>query len=223
MTLFKNDWDESLKIELESTYFEQIGAFLSSEVNKGKTIYPARENIFKALRLCSREDTKVVIVGQDPYADGSADGLAFSCDEETVRTPPSLQQIFYAIEQDIYGGFLIQEERCLERWASQGVLLLNRYLTVEKNKPLSHSLIGWENLTNEIICSLSGKEDAVVFLLWGKEAQKVKKLITNSRHLIIECEHPAAASYGNRAWEHNKCFSKTNKFLIENGKRRIEW
>lgn len=220
---FKNDWSQILKEEIEKQYFNQIGVLLSSERQKGKIIYPKSKDYFRALKLCSYEDTKVVIMGQDPYNKSEADGLAFSCNDEVVRLPPSLINILDAIEEDIYSGFIIQEERGLERWANQGILLLNKYLSVERGKPLSHSLFGWDRFTNYIISYLSAKNKPIVFMLWGREAQKIKSLITNKKHLIIECEHPAAAAYANRKWEYNKCFSKCSKFLDETYGKRIEW
>lgn len=221
---FGNDWNDKLEGDIESTYFSKIGTFLASEREKGKIIYPDSQDYFKALKLCSFQDTKIVIIGQDPYSNpNEADGLAFSCKEGCTNIPYSLKQILKAVEDDIYSGFIIQEDWGLERWAKQGVLLLNRYLSVEKKKPLSHSLIGWEKFTNQIISLLSGKNESIVFLLWGSKAQEVEKLITNPIHLIIKEEHPAASGYANRDWIYNKCFSKTSKFLEENGRRKIEW
>ena len=225
MSIFKNNWDDVLEYELKQDYFQNLGRYLKKEREKGKTIYPNSENYFKALKLTDYYDVKVVIVGQDCYFNGEADGLAFSVSDENIINPPaSLKHILDAIEEDIYSGFILDQDWNLERWAKQGVLLLNRVLSVEKGKPASHYNIGWEQFTNMVISSLNARKDnsEIVYILLGKKAQELENLISPVS-IILKAEHPAAASYNNRKWEHNNIFSRTNKILEENGQNKIKW
>lgn len=214
-----NDWDFILKDEFEKEYFKNLESFLD-KVYKEKNIYPPKSDIFKALELSSFTDTKVVILGQDPYYNpGQAQGLSFSVNEG-VKLPPSLRNIYKEMETDLaippaVNGSLIF-------WARQGVLLLNSTLTVEEKKPNSHKNIGWQIFTDRIILELDKREKPLVFILRGNFAKSKKSLITNPRHLIIESAHPSPLS-ARRGFFGSKPFSKTNQFLKENNIQEINW
>lgn|SRR5574343_567452 len=225
MNLFKNDWDSVLANALQTPFFENVGNFLFEEREKGKTIYPDKTDYFKAFKLTPYSKVKVVILGQDPYPKGEADGLAFSVknDPSIIKCPASLTAIFEEIENDVYQGFRPEQDWNLERWAVQGVFLLNRILSVEKFKPKSHAGVGWEWFTADVIEALNNHPEPLVFMLWGKEAKDVKPLIKDSKHLVLTSGHPATKFYDNDTWSGNKHFSQCNKFLEENGKRTIEW
>jgi len=218
--LIGNDWDEILKDEFESEYYKNLREFLIGEYNNRKIIYPEKENIYNALKLTPPDKVRVVILGQDPYINpGEAHGLAFSV--EQGRIPPSLQNIYKELNADI--GMNIPKTGNLVSWAEQGVLLLNTSLTVEAGKSNSHAGKGWEQLTDYIIKYLGQKNNSIVFILWGRNAQsKEKFIITNPKHLILKAPHPSplSASSGFFGCGH---FSKTNKFLSDNGLDVIEW
>lgn len=214
-----NDWDEVLKVIENSDGFRKFLSIINEKYQKG-IVYPPKNYIFNALKLTSYKDTKVVIVGQDPYhGEGEAHGLSFSV-QKGVKIPPSLQNIYkelysdLGIEPSIYGD--------LTKWAKEGVLLLNAVLTVDKDKPASHRNLGWELLTDYIIKALNEKSEPVVFILWGNFAKEKKKYITNSRHLVITSTHPSPFS-ANNGFFGSKPFSKTNDFLIKNNIKPIEW
>ena len=214
-----NDWDLILKDEYEKEYFKNLESFLD-KTYKEKNIYPPRSEIFKALELSSFKDTKVVILGQDPYYNpGQAQGLSFSVNEG-VKLPPSLRNIYKEMETDL----TISPSRSgsLISWARQGVLLLNSTLTVEEKKPNSHKNIGWQIFTDRIISELDKRENPLVFILRGNFAKSKKSLITNPRHLIIESAHPSPLS-ARRGFFGSKPFSKTNQFLKENNIQEINW
>ena len=210
--MISKSWDKILDQEYKKIYFKN----LEKSINKAyeeKTIYPPKNEIFKALELTPYEEVKIVILGQDPYhQEGQAEGLSFSV-KDGIRKPPSLKNIFKELKTDI--NIEIPSTGSLINWGKQGVLLLNTILTVEKNHPLSHKDIGWQTFTNEIIKQLNEKQDPIVFILWGKEAQKSKEIITNDKHLIIESSHPSPFS-ANKSFYGSKPFSKANKFLIKN-------
>lgn len=223
MKLFKNSWDNILDEETNKLYFQKIGEFLKQERLKGKKIYPDSKDYFKVFQLTSFNEVKVVLLGQDAYfTKGVADGLAFSNKKE-LYLPPSLKSIFNEIETIYYDGFILEQDSNLDRWAKQGVFLLNKYLSVEDSLPLSHSRIGWEEFTNFVISELSNKRERLIFLLLGAKAQQVEKLIDTNKHLIIKAEHPASAAYNNRRWKANDCFNKINNYLKENNKQVIKW
>ncbi|WP_297688898.1 uracil-DNA glycosylase [uncultured Anaerococcus sp.] len=214
-----NDWDEILKDEFDKAYFKEIIVFLE-EAYKNKTIFPPKGDIFKALTLSSYEDTKVLILGQDPYYNpGQANGLAFSV-KEGVKIPPSLRNIYKELEADL--GIPIAGSGSLVSWAKQGVLLLNTSLTVEEKKPNSHKNIGWQIFTDQIIKILNEKERPCVFILWGNNAITKEKFITNPKHLIIKSSHPSPLS-ARRGFFGSKVFSKTNQFLKDNKEKEINW
>lgn len=205
--------------------FIALGSFLKQEYQTN-IVCPPKEEIFRALQLTPIYKVKVVIVGQDPYPGEEADGLAFSVSEKSkvVRIPPSLKAIFEEIEEDVYNGFKIEQDWNLERWAKQGVLLLNRVLTVRNKTPKSHYNKGWETVTEEIVKACSEHTGTrKVFLLWGAEAKKLEPLIDTGVHLVLKSGHPATKYYDNDMWSGNKHFSQTNKFLRETEGEGIEW
>ena len=214
-----NDWDLILKDEFEKEYFKKIEIFLD-RAYKDKNIYPPREEIFKALELSSYQNTKVVILGQEPYYNyGQAQGLSFSVNEG-VKLPPSLRNIYKEMESDL--DIKPANTGSLISWAKQGVLLLNASLTVEEKNPNSHKSIGWQIFTDKIISSLNERQEPLVFILWGNFARSKKSLITNKRHMIIESAHPSPLS-ARHGFFGTKPFSKTNEFLKKNNIKEIDW
>lgn len=214
-----NDWDEKLKVIWESPGFKNFYKKIM-DMYEVKEIYPPKDYIFNALKLTSYENTKVVIVGQDPYhGKGEAHGLSFSV-QKGVRVPPSLQNIYKELKDDL--GIPPKDNGDLTGWAKQGVLLLNSVLTVEKDKAASHRNLGWELMTDYIIKLFNLKEEPVVFILWGNFAKEKAKLITNPHHYIIMSPHPSPFS-AYSGFFGSKPFSKTNKFLEKNGLVPIDW
>lgn len=214
-----NDWDNKLSVIWQSEGFKKFLKVIDSEYER-TTIFPPKNYIFNALKLTPYSNTKVVIVGQDPYhGEKEAHGLSFSV-QEGVKIPPSLQNIYKELQSDL--NIPIAKTGDLTKWAKEGVLLLNAVLTVEKDRPASHRNIGWELLTDYIIKVLNNKEESIVFILWGKFAKEKKAYITNPNHLIIESAHPSpfSANYG---FFGSKPFSKTNNFLIQKGIKPIDW
>lgn len=213
-----NDWDKILIEETKKDYFKNIISFIDKEYNE-KTIYPKKENIFRALKLTSYNNVNVVILGQDPYhGENEANGLCFSVNNG-IKIPPSLQNIFKELQNDLK---IKRSNTDLSDWANQGVLLLNTVLTVEKDNAFSHRNKGWEIFTDKIIECLNEKDNPVVFILWGNAARSKKKLITNKKHMIIESSHPSPLSYY-RGFEGSKPFSKANKLLKSVNKKEISW
>ncbi len=214
-----NDWDEILKDEWAKPYYQNLRQILKTEYSSQK-IYPHMNDIFNALKYTSFENTKVVIIGQDPYhGQGQAHGLCFSV-KKGVKAPPSLKNIFKELEMDI--GKPIPTHGELTEWAKQGVLLLNTVLTVREGQPTSHSKIGWETFTDRVISELNRKETPVVFLLWGAHAQKKAQLITNPIHYKLRTVHPSPLS-ASRGFFGCKHFSKANEILRQNGLEEIKW
>ena len=213
-----NDWDIILKDEYQKDYFLKIKEVVRKEY-KDKTIFPPANKVFYAFRETSYKDTKVVILGQDPYhGEGEANGLCFSVNVG-IKMPPSLNNIYKELYDDLG---IKRTSTDLSDWARNGVLLLNSVLTVEKDKPASHKFVGWEEFTDSVIKKLNEKEDPVVFILWGNFAKSKMKYITNPKHLVISSSHPSPFSvhYG---FFGSKPFSKTNEFLRKNGLKEIEW
>ena len=214
-----NDWDDILKDEYQKDYFKELTNFVDSEYNS-KTIFPKKGEIFSAFKLTSYKDTKVVILGQDPYhEEEQAEGLSFSV-KNTVRKPPSLQNIFKELESDL--GIPFPKSNSLIPWGKEGILLLNAVLTVEAHKAASHKDKGWEIFTDEVIKKLNEKKEPVVFILWGGFARNKKKYITNDIHYVIESAHPSPLS-AYHGFFGSKPFSKTNKFLKEHNLKEINW
>ncbi|MCV9885750.1 uracil-DNA glycosylase [Metabacillus halosaccharovorans] len=212
-------WSKLLSQQFEMDYFKKLIDFLDDEY-KQQTIFPKREDIFRALNETPYEDVKVVIIGQDPYhGEGQAQGLSFSV-QPGEKLPPSLRNIFTELCEDIKCEK--SENGSLVKWSKQGVLLLNTVLTVRKGQPNSHKGKGWEILTDEIIHVLNNREKPVVFILWGKHAQAKKQLITSSNHFIIESAHPSPFS-ARKGFFGSKPFSKANEFLKQHGLGEIDW
>lgn len=215
----KKEWQEVLKEEFEKEYFIDLMNFVSYEY-KNKVVYPEAKNIFNAFNLCSFNDTKVVIIGQDPYHQpNQAHGLCFSVLDPTP-CPPSLKNIYKEIELDL--GIELPTSNDLSRWAKQGVLLINATLTVEANKAGSHQNKGWEEFTDSVINHLAKEKQGIVFLLWGSYAQKKGGFIDETKHLVLKSVHPSPLS-AYRGFFGNNHFSQTNNYLISNGKKPIDW
>ncbi|MEE0897048.1 MAG: uracil-DNA glycosylase [Acutalibacteraceae bacterium] len=219
MVSLGNDWDNILADEWQKPYYLELREFLKKEYST-KTVYPNMNDIFNALKLTSFADTKVVIIGQDPYHGyGQAHGLCFSV-KKGVVPPPSLKNIYKELHSDI--GFKIPNHGELTSWAKQGVLLLNNVLTVREGLPNSHKGKGWENFTDRVIGELNRKETPVVFLLWGANAQKKAEIITNPIHRKLISVHPSPLS-ASRGFFGCRHFSKTNEILHENHINPINW
>ena len=216
--MINKKWDIVLKDEYKKEYFRNLGIFVKNEY-KTKTVFPAYENIFDALRFTDYDEVKVVILGQDPYHGlGEAHGLSFSV-REGIKMPPSLLNIF----KELYSDLGIKRTKSdLTDWAKEGVLLLNSIMTVVKDTPLSHKNKGWETFTDTVISKLNERDEPVIFLLWGSFARSKKELITNKRHKIIESVHPSPLS-ANRGFFGSKPFSKINNYLKDMNKEEIKW
>ena len=213
------DWNKILEKEFEKDYYKKLESFLVNE-NDDFTIYPKKEDIFSALNFTSYKDTKVVIIGQDPYhGENQAHGLCFSV-QPTVKIPPSLRNIYKELNNDL--GCTIPDNGYLVDWAKQGILMINTVLTVRAHDANSHRKKGWEIFTDEIIKAINNKKTPVVFILWGNNAQEKIKLITNENHHIIQSTHPSPLS-AHRGFLGSKPFSKTNKFLEDNNLKPIDW
>ena len=213
-------WKTRLAAEFEKSYFSDLAAFVKEEYKNG-TVYPPPKDIFRAFELCPFDEVKVVILGQDPYhGKRQANGLAFAVHErETV--PPSLQNIFKEIENDL-GKPLKNRSGDLERWARQGALLLNATLTVRARLAGSHQGRGWEEFTDAAIRALSEKREHLVFILWGNYARQKGAHIDRSRHLVIESPHPSPFSASNGFFG-SKPFSRANEYLVFHSKQSIDW
>lgn len=215
----EQSWKNALAGEFGKPYFESLVRFLRSEKAAGQTIYPPGSQIFRAFDLTPVENLKVVILGQDPYhGPGQAHGLSFSV-SAGVPAPPSLKNIFKEIESDL--GVKMSGYPDLEKWARQGVLLLNAVLTVRAGMPASHSKIGWEEFTDAVIRYISDNCEGVVFLLWGNFARSKSALIDRSRHHVLEAAHPSPLARG--AFFGSRHFSQTNALLSAQGKTPIDW
>lgn len=212
-------WKEVLKDEFEKPYFKNLVEFVKSEY-QNQTIYPPENKLFAALDHTPFENVKVVILGQDPYhGPGQAHGLSFSV-PDGIPHPPSLKNIFKELQTDL--GLEISKSGNLERWADQGVLLLNATLTVRAGQAGSHQKKGWETFTDTIIQKLSEQKKQLVFILWGAYAQKKGAIIDPSKHFIIKSAHPSPLSAYNGFWG-SQPFSKTNVYLNSLGKPEIQW
>lgn len=213
-------WNEVLKEEFEKQYFINLLEKVEHEYDNS-TCFPPKSQIFDAFKLCSYNELKVVIIGQDPYhGKDQANGLCFSVNEN-VSIPPSLKNIFKEIENDLQ---ITNHNRDLSRWAKQGVLLLNAVLTVEKGKANSHQNFGWQKFTDAVIQNINNEKAGIVFLLWGNFAKNKGKKITRNKHLILESGHPSPLSANKNCWFLNKKqFSTANTYLNSKGLSEIEW
>ena len=212
-------WKSRLTGEFEKDYFRELAAFVKKEYATTQ-VFPPGAEIFNAFEHCSFEATKVVILGQDPYhGPKQANGLCFSV-YEGVKFPPSLVNIFKEIEADL--GKPFPSSGNLQRWAKQGVLLLNATLTVRAQSPGSHQKKGWEIFTDAVIKVISEQKEGLVFMLWGAYAQKKGIIIDSSKHLVLESAHPSPFSV-HRGFFGNRHFSKANAYLKQQGKEEIDW
>ncbi|MBR3751264.1 MAG: uracil-DNA glycosylase [Clostridia bacterium] len=219
MVTLGNDWDGIIGEEFSKPYYLALREFLKNEY-RTRDIYPDMYDIFNALRLCSYESTKAVIIGQDPYhGPGQAHGLCFSV-KKGVAPPPSLVNIFKELQSDM--GITPPPHGELTDWARQGVLLLNNVLTVRRACAASHKGMGWEIFTDAVISALNKKNTPVVFILWGAHARKKAEIITNPIHYKLSCAHPSPLSAYNGFFG-CKHFSKTNELLIKSGQPPIDW
>lgn len=215
----ENTWKNALQGEFDKDYFASLVHFLHNEKASGKVIFPPGSMIFKAFELTPVDRLKVVILGQDPYhGAGQAMGLSFSV-PEGIKAPPSLKNIYKEIETDL--GVKMSGSPNLEKWARQGVLLLNAILTVEEGKAASHSRIGWQQFTDAVIQYISHNCEGIIFLLWGNFARGKKALIDTAKHTVLEAAHPSPLAGG--AFFGCRHFSKTNDILIKEGKTPIDW
>ena len=212
-------WKKLLQPEFEKPYFTNLVEFVRSEY-ASHTVYPSGANIFRALDKCSPDDVKVVIIGQDPYhGEGQANGLCFSVNDG-VMFPPSLRNIFKEIESDL--GTKVPTSGNLDRWAEQGVLLLNSTLTVRAHAAASHAGHGWELFTDAVVATLSEFKSGVVYMLWGNYAQKKGAVVDRSRNLVLKAAHPSPLSAYNGFFG-CRHFSQANNYLLSVGKSPIKW
>ena len=217
--MFGNDWDKVLQDEISKPYFQNLQAILEKEYQE-HTVYPPQELLFSAFRETPYSNTRVVILGQDPYhGPGQAEGLSFSV-KPGVAIPPSLRNIYTELHTDL--GVPIPKGGSLLHWAEQGVLLLNAVLTVREGKPYSHKGIGWETFTDAVMEKLNERTEPIVFILWGSHAQKKGSFLNTKHHHIIQSTHPSPLS-AYRGFFGSRPFSETNRFLEEQGLPAIHW
>ena len=216
----EESWKELLKDEFDKSYFLSLTDFVKSEY-ANKTIFPRANMIFNAFNKCSVDNTRVVILGQDPYhGEGQAHGLSFSV-PDGVAFPPSLRNIFKEISEDL--SLDLPSSGNLERWASEGVLLLNATLTVEAHLAGSHQRKGWEIFTDEVIKRLAEKKTNLVFMLWGGYAHKKGAFIDTNKHLVLKAVHPSPLSANRGGWFGCKHFSRANEYLLTHSLSPIKW
>lgn len=213
-------WKKVLSTEFEKAYFKKLTELVKEEY-ANHTCFPKGKHIFRAFDACPIDELKVVILGQDPYHGvNQANGLCFSV-QKRVSLPPSLVNIYNELVKDI--GISFPTHGDLEKWATQGVLLLNSVLTVRAHQAASHQKLGWQNFTDAVIQKISQEKEGVIFLLWGGFAKKKAKLIDASKHHILTSGHPSPLSANRGYWFGNKHFSKANELLAQQGKQVIDW
>lgn len=218
---FNSSWQTILSSEIQKPYFKDLMLAVANEYSVN-TCFPPKELLFSAFDYCSFDDLKIVIIGQDPYhGKGEANGLCFSVNDN-VKIPPSLRNIFRELNSDLDSLFLPTSGN-LERWAKQGILLLNATLSVQKDKPNSHKHLNWGKFTDAVIQEISDNKSNVVFLLWGNFAHKKGLKIDRTKHLVLESGHPSPMSANQGKWFGNKHFSKTNNYLKSKGIQVINW
>lgn len=206
------EWFNLLKDEFDKDYMKNLGSFVAKR-RLETTVYPEANKVFGAYKLTPYSKVKVCIIGQDPYINGEAHGLAFS--GKGGKSTPSLRKIAEVIDKEVW-------DNDLTRWAEQGIMLLNKTLTVDAGKSASHCGKGWENFTLKTIKELD-KKGNVVFMLWGTHAKEYDAYITKGWNTVLMCEHPVYASYQGRKWINNDCFNKCNQIMKELGENEIEW
>lgn len=214
-----NSWREFIEAEAEKTYFRRLIRVVDTAREKTE-VYPVREDMFSCFAACPLGKIKVVIIGQDPYhGPGQAHGMSFSV-RPGIKLPPSLRNIYKELESDL--GMEPPKDGYLEKWAREGVLLMNTSWSVERGKPGSHAGLGWEEFSENLLEFLNEFDRPLVFILWGAHAQKVGSKITNSKHLKIQSAHPSPFS-ANRGFFGSKPFSKSNEFLVEHNQSPVNW
>ena len=219
MATVAQDWTELLKTEFAKPYYRTLSAFVREEYARG-TVYPPKEQIFEALRFTSKEDVRVVILGQDPYHEvNQAHGLSFSVLPGT-EIPPSLANIYEELHREL--GCYIPDNGCLVKWAKQGVLLLNTVLTVRAHQANSHRDRGWETFTDAVITELNREDRPIVFMLWGRPAQSKMSMLSNPKHRILTAPHPSPLS-AYRGFFGCGHFKEANEFLTAHGEAPIDW
>lgn len=219
MAMISNDWLPAMQGEFGQPYYKELFRFVKEEY-ANYVVYPPADDIFNAFHLTPLSKVKVVILGQDPYHnEGQAHGLCFSVQPGT-EIPPSLQNIYQELRDDL--GCTIPNHGFLEKWAKQGVLMLNTVLTVRAHQANSHQGRGWERFTDAVIQAVNQKDAPVVFLLWGRPAQQKRAMLTNPKHLVLEAPHPSPLS-AYRGFFGCRHFSKANEFLKKNGVEPIDW
>lgn len=215
-----SSWLKVIGDEFEQPYMRRLASFLEKEIKAGKIIFPARALWFHAFNSTPFDQVKVVLLGQDPYhGPGQAHGLCFSV-MPGVPLPQSLRNIFKELHNDL--GIALPAQGCLQKWADQGVLLLNTTLTVEQGKAGAHQGKGWEQFTDRVIQHLNEQKDDLIFLLWGRAAQSKERLIESRKHLILKAPHPSPLS-AHRGFFGCAHFSKVNKYLVQRGRPAIHW
>lgn len=218
--LIESNWKKRMQKSLNMPYFKRLSSFIEDQYSH-HCCYPNYSKIFEAINLCPFNQVKVVLLGQDPYhAQGQAHGLSFSV-PKGVKHPPSLANIFKELQSDLEISY--PENGSLKRWSMQGVLLLNTIFTVRRHEPGSHKNRGWEIFTDDIIKKISEEREDVVFMLWGRYAQKKEKLINSKKHLILKSGHPSPLSANRGYWYGNKHFSQCNTYLKSKNKKEINW
>ncbi len=220
MAMIDNDWLGCIQDEFKKPYYKELYAFIKQEYNT-RVVYPPADDIFNAFHLTPLSEVKVLILGQDPYhGPRQAHGLCFSVLPDQPEIPPSLQNIYQELKDDL--GCYIPNNGYLEKWARQGVLMLNTVLTVRAHQPGSHQGRGWEQFTDAIIQAVNAQERPIVYLLWGRPAQSKIPMLTNPKHLILKAPHPSPLS-AFRGFFGCRHFSQTNEFLERNGIAPVDW
>ena len=220
MAMIENDWLEAIQGEFRKPYYRELFQFVKEEYSR-TVVYPPADDIFNALHFTPLKDVKVLVLGQDPYhGENQAHGLSFSVPVSQKDIPPSLQNIYKELQEDL--GCYIPNNGYLKKWADQGVLLLNTVLTVRAHQANSHQGKGWEQFTDAIIQAVNAQDRPVVYMLWGRPAQSKIPMLTNKKHLILKAPHPSPLS-AYRGFFGCKHFSQANAFLEKNGIAPIDW
>ena len=220
MAMITNDWLDAIQTEFSKPYYKELFEFVKEEYSR-VTVYPPSDDIFNAFHFTPLSKVKVLILGQDPYHNvHKAHGLSFSVPDDQKDIPPSLQNIYKELQEDL--GCRVPNNGYLKKWADQGVLLLNTVLTVRAHQANSHQGKGWEKFTDAVIQAVNMQDRPVVYLLWGKPAQSKASMLTNPKHLILKAPHPSPLS-AYRGFFGCRHFSRANAFLVENGAEPIDW
>lgn len=220
MAAIKNDWLPCVQREVKKDYYKQLYSFVKQEYSE-HVIYPPSDDIFNAMHYTPLSRVKVVIIGQDPYhEENQAHGLSFSVPQSQKKIPPSLQNIYKELQDDM--GCYIPNNGYLKKWADQGVLLLNTVLTVRAHEAFAHKDKGWEQFTDALIREVNAQDRPIVYLLWGSPAQKKSAMLDNPKHLILKAPHPSPLSVY-RGFFGCRHFSQCNDFLVKNGETPIDW